>query len=397
MDETNKRPDVSSLRIPKDKKNSDRPSSKKWRWVVWAVVLLLLGIVYVKFKEDITPATQVSVATATLLKGSEAEATLVATGYVVAQRKAEVASKGTGRLISLEFEEGDTVVTGQVIAELDNADIRANLKQARAELMAAEADSFEASRSYRRAVDLYHSGSITEAELELSEAAYKRSVAGVAAAQAAVQATEVALDNTFIKAPFNGTILSKNADIGEIVAPFASSVSSKGSVVTLADMNSLEVEADVSESNIHKVFVNQPCEIILDAYPNIRYKGYVKKIVPTADRTRATVLTKVAFLKKDSRVLPEMSARINFFVPDSSGTAGEEKPVLVIPNDAITNRDNAKVVFVVQGNYVTLRKIEPGRKLGNVTEILSGITKGEQVVLRPPGKLQSGQKIEISR
>ncbi len=393
----NSRADISSLRIDRSKKNSDRPRSRKWLWLVWIVLLAAVVIGYLAFKENITPAIKVNVATAAILKGTDAQAALVATGYVVAQRKAEVASKGTGRLEYLGFEEGDTVATGEVIAELDNDDIKANLDVARAELMRAEADSFDAGRSFRRAEDLLESGSIPETEYEAAETAYKVAQANVAAAKAAARAAEVALENTYIRAPFDGTVLAKNADVGEIVAPFASSASSKGSVVTLADMNSLEVEADVSESNIHKVIVGQTCEIILDAYPGVRFPGYVKKIVPTADRARATVLTKVAFDELDDRVLPEMSARVNFFVDESDVSAESANPVISVPKEAITTRNGRKTLFVVEGEYAYAKETTVGRELGPVTEIVSGVQQGDRVILSPPGRLESGQKVEITK
>jgi RND family efflux transporter MFP subunit len=394
-DEDNK-PDIASLRIDHEKRQSDRPRSRKWMILIWIVAIAAIVIAYFLTKERITPATKVKVATVTLITGSDAQAALVATGYVVAQRKAEVASKGTGRLVYLGFEEGDTVTSGEVIARLDNDDVRANLELAKAELTKAEADSLNAGRSYRRAKNLFASGSITETEYENAETAYRLALASVTAAAANVKAAEVALENTYIRAPFDGTILTKNADVGEMVAPFASSASSKGSVVTLADMNSLEVEADVSESNIHKVSVGQRCEIILDAYPDIRYAGHVKKIVPTADRSRATVLTKVAFTEKDDRVLPEMSARVNFFFDDTVSKTTEQRPVVAVPKDAITTRDEQKVVFTVKGEYVTAAPVQIGRELGAMTEILSGVQQGEQVVLSPPGKMTTGQKVQIS-
>lgn len=396
MDESQPKPDLSALRLSKAQKFDDRPKSKSWRYVVIAILLIAAVFGYFWLREDITPATKVKTATASLLTGSDASAALVATGYVVAQRKAEVASKGTGRLEYLGFEEGDQVKKGEVIASLDNADIKAQLEQTKANLQVASADSLQAMRNYERAKGLIASGSITQATLEDAETAFKAATAGVAAARAAVRNAEVNLENTYIRAPFDGTVLTKNADVGEIVAPFASSASSKGSVVTLADMQSLEVEADVSESNINKVQVGQQCEIILDAYPTVRYEGSVKKIVPTADRSRATVLTKVAFKQTDSRVLPEMSARVNFFVDSSSAMQFGEAPVIVVPKEAITSRNDQRIVFRIDQDRVTAVPVQIGRELGSSTEILSGVAQGDQVVLSPPGKMQSGQKVEIS-
>ena len=262
MENKSEKPDLSSLRIDKSQRISDRPRSKVWRYLLIVVLAIIVVGAYFWFKNDITPATKVKTATVRVIGGSEAEAALVATGYVVAQRKAEVASKATGRLEYLGFEEGDIVKSGEVIARIDNEDIKAALDLAKANLLYAEADSLNAGRQYRRQTTLFESGSIRETELESAETAYKLSLASIAAAAASVKAAEVNLENTYIRAPFDGTVLTKNADVGEVVAPFASSASSKGSVVTLADMGSLEVEAAVSEANIQKVSTGQRCEIV---------------------------------------------------------------------------------------------------------------------------------------
>ncbi|MEW6411536.1 MAG: efflux RND transporter periplasmic adaptor subunit [Candidatus Zixiibacteriota bacterium] len=395
--EQNNRPDLSSLKIDRDKRYSDRPRSKKIWVVVWVLVAAAVVVGYLITRTFVEPSTKVNTTIATLLSGSESQASLVASGYVVAQRKAEVASKATGRLKYLGFEEGDTVLANQIIGELENEDIKANLELARANLVRAMADSLNAGRNYRRQAQLYETGSITEAVFEDAETAYALAKAGVAAAEASLKAAEVDLEYTYIRAPFSGTILTKNADVGEIVAPFASSASSKGSIVTLADMNSLEVEADVSEANIHKVSVGQKCDIILDAYPGRTYPGEVKKIVPTADRSRATVLTKVAFDEIDDRVLPEMSARVNFFEAGRTKDSTEYANAVAVDNDAITTRDGQKVVFLVDGENVREVAIGTGRGLGDKTEIISGLKPGDRVVLSPPGKMASGQKIEVTK
>lgn len=387
---------LQSLKIDKSKKYNDRPRSKSWRYITAIIVIIIIVIAYFGFKSSISPATRVKVTTVTLMTGSESQAALVATGYVVAQRKAEVASKGTGRLKYLGYEEGDTVSSGAIIAELENNDIKANLELAKANLQKAEADSLNAARNYRRQEDLYKSGAITKTVLEDAETAYQLSLATVAGAKASVTAAEVDLENTFIRAPFSGTVLTKNADVGEIVAPFASSASSKGSVVTLADMNSLEIEADVSESNIYKVSVGQKCEIVLDAYPEITYPGHVKKIVPTADRSRATVMTKVAFDQRDDRVLPEMSARVNFFEDSDTAQQDTFANVIAVSKGAITNRDNQKIVFRINGEFVKQVPITTGRELGKLVEIKSGLSQGDKIVLNPPGKMSDNEKIEIS-
>jgi RND family efflux transporter MFP subunit len=387
--------DLASLRIDRSKRYSDRPLSRKWWWLVGALVAVGLVIGYYQLWESAVPALKVRATSVTYLSGADATANLVATGYVVAQRLAEVASKGTGRLDYIGYDEGDTVTEGAVIARLENDDIQASLSLARANLELARVDSLNAGRQYRRQLKLHGTGSITDEVLEEWETSYLTSVAAVRAAEAAVQLADVDLDNTLIRAPFSGTVLTKNAEVGEIVAPFASSASSKGSVVTLADMNSLEVEADVNEANINRVTTDQRCDIILDAYPSVRYPGYVKKIVPTADRARATVLTRVAFAEIDERVLPEMSARVNFYTGETEIT--DETTALVVPNEAVTNRDGRTVVFRIDGDFVSEIEVETGRELGDYTEITVGLTADSRVVLSPPGKLSNGQKIEITQ
>lgn len=355
---------------------------------------MAIFLAYHAILKKAAPAILVQTGTAQLVTGSEAAAELVATGYVVAQRKAAVSSKATGRLEILDVEEGDKVLKGQVLAQLENSDMKASLDLAKANLKSAQADSVEAALNYDRQTQLLKTGATTQDVVDAATARYNSAIAGVEAMQANLRAAAVALENTIIRAPFNGTVLTKDADIGEMVAPFASSASSKGAVVTIADMGSLEVEADVSESNIQKVKIKQPCEIILDAYPDFRYHGSVKQIVPTADRSRATVLTKVAFKNLDSRVLPEMSARVNF-LPAIEETTGQ-KQVIAVPKDCVTMRDNRKVIFKVTGEYVQEIPVQIGRELGTVTEIITGVQPGDVVVISPPGNLKSGDKIKPS-
>ncbi len=389
------KPDISSLRIDRSQKFDDRPRSGAWKWIVGIVVVAVLVSAYFWIMPRLTPATKVDVTTVRMIGGSDAAAELVATGYVVAQRSAEVASKGTGRLVWLGYEEGDTVNANAVIARLDNEDVLAQLDFARAELAGAEVDTLDAGRAYRRDRTLLESGAVTEDIVEGAEARYLGALTGIDRARASIRAAEVELENTVIRAPFTGTVLTKNADVGEIVAPFASSANSKGSVVTLADMNSLEVEADVAEANFVKVAVGQRCEIILDAYPDVRYQGFVKKIVPTADRARATVQTKIAFVDKDDRVLPEMSARVNFFIDAPTEVAPRQ--ALVVDQGAITRRDGRQVVFRIEGEVVTLVDVTIGRDFDDNVEILAGLQRGDRVVLDPPGKMTSGQKVDASR
>ena len=207
---------------------------------------------------------------------------------------------------------------------------------------------------------------------------------------------QVSLENTNIRAPFDGTILTKNADIGEVVAPFGAGASSRVAVVTIADMGSLEVEADVSESNIEKVSTGQPCEISLDAYPEKNYRGVVDKIIPTADRAKATILTKIRFLERDNRVLPEMSAKVHF-LNQQSAQSESTTPTLVTDPSTIATRDGKKVAFVLRGNSVSEVPVTTGTSLGRMIEITSGLQSGDKVVLNPSESLRSGSKVKLKQ
>ena len=180
-----------------------------------------------------------------------------------------------------------------------------------------------------------------------------------------------------------------------MVAPFAASSNSRGAVVTVADMNSLEVEADVSESSIQRVEVGQSCEIVLDAFPNQRYPAYVHKIIPTADRAKATVLTKIRFKQPDAKVLPEMSAKVNFLSSKASEQDDNMEPFTGVPKSAILKRDGQEVVFLVRQESVVEMPISVGRQIGGQVEVLAGLSVGDRVVLRPTEDLRSGMKIKI--
>jgi RND family efflux transporter MFP subunit len=389
--------DLSALKIDRKKKSDAPRSGRKWLHLLWLLVPVIIYFGYQKTIKSVTPAVKIEATRARMLTGTEATAELVATGYVVAQVKAAVASKGTGRLEVLNVEEGDKVKSGEVLAVLDNSDIRAQLDLAKAGLEAARADSVQAAINLNRQQGLLKGNATTQDVVDVAVASFDRAVANMSIQRANIRSAEVALENTYIRAPFDGTVLMKHADVGEMVAPFASASSSKGAVVTIADMSSLEVEADVSESNIYKVKLGQPCEVVLDAYPGVKYEAFVKKIVPTADRSRATVLTKIGFKNVDDKVLPEMSARINFLPVEDKTQAAREKPTLAVIKTAVTSRNESKVVFKIVGSYVQETPIQTGRELGQMTEIISGLVEGDQVVVSPPGGMKTGDKVEMTK
>lgn len=390
--------DLASLRIDRSSQGvagRSRKSRGLRKFALWAVVVAVLAGVLLFLKDFLDPPIEVQLTTATLTSPAQANAVLTASGYVVARRKAAVASKGTGTLIFLGVEEGDTVKKGQVIARLDDSDVTATLQRARENLRVAEADLNEAKQSLERQRILLERDMVARSEYDIADARYKRVVAGIDAAKFGVKEAQVAVDNTRIVAPFDGTVLKKNADVGEIVAPLAGAASSKAAVVTIADMSSLEVEADVSEANITRVVPEQGCEIRLDAYPDRRYLGYVTKIVPTADRAKATVLVKIKFKDYDNRVLPEMGAKITFLAPGSDQSAVQAKPLLAVPAAAVASRNGRPVVFQVKDDRAAEIPVVLGERIGNLVEIKEGLKEGDRVIGKIDENIRAGSKISM--
>lgn len=388
--------DLSKLKIKREEEPRTIDGSRKRRgiffYIAGALVLMIPAFFFLK--SLFTTTEIVALTTVSYISPNQANALLTASGYVVAQRKASIASKATGRLVYLGYEEGDRVKKGDIIARIESADVEAALAQAKASLEVAKADLKDAEQSLARGQKLFESNLISQAELDAAQSRYDRVIANISAANAAIKAAEVQLENTIIRAPFDGTILTKNADVGEVVAPFAAGASSRVAVVTIADMTSLEVEADVSESNIERISENQPCEISLDAYPDKRYRGVVNKIVPTADRAKATVLTKIRFLEKDSRVLPEMSAKVNFLQNITTDSI-DVKPILAIDADAIMKLNDKNIVFVFKENKVVGTQVITGKSFGRFIEIKSGLSEGDKVVLKPSQNLRTGSTVKL--
>jgi RND family efflux transporter MFP subunit len=390
--------DLESLRIDRSSEGVTGRSRKLRRLrkiALWAIVVSGLAAVLLVLKDFLDPPIEVQLAAATLTSPAQANAVLTASGYVVARRKAAVASKGTGTLVFLGVEEGDKVKKGQIIARLDDSDVAATLERARENLRFAEADLNDAKQSLERQKILLERDIVARAEYDVAEARYKRVVAAIDAARFAVKEAQVAVDNTRIVAPFDGTVLKKNADVGEIVAPLAGAASPKAAVVTIADMSSLEVEADVSEANITRVVPEQGCEIRLDAYPDRRYLGYVTKIVPTADRAKATVLVKLKFKNYDDRVLPEMGAKITFLALGSDQSAMQAKSLLTVPAASVTTRNGRQMVFQVKDDRAAEIPVILGERMGNLVEIKEGLKEGEKVIGKVDQHLRDGSKVSI--
>lgn len=389
--------DLSALKI--DRNDSNGNPGNKTKYIIYVSVLVIVGLVifYLFSGSLFSRAIEVKTTTATLQSASKSSAVLTASGYIVAQRKAAVASKGTGRLVYLGVVEGDKVKYNQVLARIEDSDIKAQLAQAKANLKLYEADLKQAETNYKRAKTLLSTNAGTQMELDAAEANYQKVLASIEVAKAGIQSAEVSLENTLIRAPFDGTVLTKNADVGEVVAPLAASASSKGAVVTMADMKSLQVEADVSESNIEKIKINQACEITLDAYPMDSYPGFVDKIVPTADRSKATVLVKVGFKNYDARVLPEMSAKVSFLTDAPKEESNvKAAPVLIVPSTSVVNRNGREVIFTIRDNKAVEIPVKTGKKFNDYTEIKEGLADGDVIVQNVPAEIKDGVNVKVS-
>jgi len=398
--------DLSKLKIDKSKVVFRPRKRRKYiYWALMVIAILIIGWLYAN--GTFTPSVQVQLVTVTQIYPSQAFTVLNASGYVVAQRKSALASKVTGRLVWLGVEEGNSVKENQVIARLENEDVKAakdqaeaNVDVARSNLEQTKAELQDATLSFNRNKELIARGVIAQSVYDDALARYQKSSAAVTAAEAAlkassagVKAANVALEYTFIRAPFDAVVLTKDADVGDIVTPLGAAANAKASVVTIADMGSLEVEADVSESNLSQIRLDQPCEIQMDALPDQRFRGEIQMIVPTADRSKATVMVKVRFLDKDSRILPEMSAKVAFL--SRPATEEEKKRQTALNQAALFNRKNRKVVFLVKGDKVVETPISVGSPIGDMIEVLEGVKAGDQIVLNPSDRLKNGSKIKI--
>ena len=386
-----------------------RPQNRGRRRLIWAgvlVILLAAGVV-LYHQGVLAPAVEVQTAVVQNLYPSQTLTLLNASGYVVADRKSAVASKVTGQLVYLGVEEGSRVTEGQIIARLENRDALAareratqNVAVARYNLEQAQAELANAGLDYERKKNLTEKGTIARSVFDTAEARYRTAKASVEAlsaaqraAQAALEEATVLLDYTNIRAPFDAVVLTKNADIGDIVTPLAATADAKAAVVTIADMDSLLAEVDVSESNIAQVKVGQPCEIRLDAFPDQRFPGKVHMVLPTADRSKASVTVKVAFRDRDPRILPEMSAKVAFLSREIGPE--EQDPLRAVPVSAVVRRNGKSRVFQIEDGQVRETPIETGRRAGDMIELKEGPAVGTRIVLSPTGKLQDGSRVSI--
>lgn len=398
--------DLSKLQIDRGAKSFG--TKRRPRWVKWtAGAAVAIGIaVLAAFRSATSPVT-VDTANVTSAFPSQSFTVLNATGRVVAWRKAAISTKATGRLEWLGVQEGSRVKSGEVIARLESLDVaaardsaQAAVSAARANLEQGEAEMREAESAYRRAQDLYAKKFISESSLDSARARHDKARASISSLKAAIGVAEanvrsasVSVEQTLIRAPFDGVVLTKNANVGDIITPFSSAADSKGAVVNMADMETLEVEADVAESSIGKIRVGMPTEVQLDAYPELRLLGEVSRVVPTVDRSKATLLVKVAFKEKDARALPDMSAKVGFL--ERFPEANERKAVTAVRPEAVAKRGDRSVLFVLdKDNRAKETPVKVARKLGDLLEV-EGVKAGDRVVLAPPEKLRDGATVAL--
>lgn len=427
--------DLNRLRIDRGPTGLQPARRSRLHYLLPLAVIIIAVIYFITrgLPSFLQPALKVETGTVVTVWPAQGLTLFNATGYVVPQTRSDIASKATGRLVVLYVEEGSKVKKDQIIAQLENNDVIAAMERAQAGVAVAHAAVNEASARSNEA-----RARVDEAQAELRDAdiarkrtdeligkkfispevhdtaiaRYDKAVAGVAsveagvaaadasfkAAEAQVQAAEagmreaqVAVEYTYIRAPFDGVILTKQADIGDVVAPFATSAQAKGAVVSMADLSTLQVEADINESNLTLIKVGQPCEIQLDALPGVRLRGEVHMIVPTVDRTKATVLAKIRFVDKDERILPDMSAQVAFL--SRALVTDDQKSRTALPAAAIVTRDKQNFVFRVDGNVVHRIGIVTQGQIGDMIVISAGLQIGDKVVLNPPLQLRDGMHI----
>jgi len=344
------------------------------------------------------------VETATVLVSRDAEPSagtpiLTASGYVVARRKAVVSAKIQGRLSWLGVEEGSEVRDGQVIARLESIDYEAQVARARAAVLRAEADLSEAERQLRVADRLMKDSVLAVDERDATASRVKVAFAQLAQAKADLAFSEAQLANTQIRAPFSGVVVKKMAEVGESVAPIPPGVNistASGAIVALADLATLEVEADVAESNVAKVANGQPAEVTVEAIPDRRYKAVLRQVIPTADRTKATVMVKVTILEKDKDLKPEMSAKVTFLEPEKAEVVkAPDAPVVTVSKQAVVTRDGKPTVFLVREGKAAARLVVTGTDRQDQVIIKDGLAGGETVILRPPDTLKDGDGVRV--
>ena len=394
---------LEGLRIARDEKPA--PPRRKLPILLAVAVAALIGVALWWFNRK-PPIAVHTAAVRELSSGGGDQTVLNASGYVTARREATVSSKVTGKVNEIMVEEGMKVTEGQVLARIDDTNVRASFDLARAQAAAAKAAlaetrvrAREADQELQRQTDLLQRGVAAQSDFDHAQAAalalqahlaQQESEVGVADRTVAVWQQQ--LDDTTIRAPFAGTVTSKNAQPGEMISPMSTGGFTRTGICTIVDMDSLEIEIDVNESYINRVQPNQPVESTLDAYPDWKIPCHVIAIIPTADRSKSTVRVRVGFDKLDPRILPDMSVKVAFREPIGAGAA--TRRLIAVPKSAVVPQGDRSVVFVVNGDRVERRAVSAGDAEGDLLLVTTGLAAGERVVLNPPPELSDGSRIQ---
>ena len=402
--------DLGSLRI-----DDSHRSSGSWgkRLAIFFGLLVVLaglsGAVFTFWNQK--PAVEVVVAQKSANNGGR-EALLNASGYVTPRRRATIAAKITGRVTGVFFDEGTHVAENQLLATLDDSDARKALNAARADYEASKAAiaDFEvqlknARIQLHRAEQLQSAGVQTQEQLDNARTNADSLQAKIALAQSQVisadtriQEAQQAVDNCTIRAPYAGIVVSKDAQVGEMVSPVSAGGGfTRTGIATIVDMNSNEIEVDVNESYISRVQDGQPVTAILDAYPDWEIPSRVRTIIPSADRQKATVKVRVSFLKLDPRILPDMGIKVTFLGAEQKKAAGADAATILIPRSAVHDENGKNIVFLVKDDKTERRAVTLGGSRGSDTEVLAGVSIGDSVVVKGPENLRDGQSVAIRK
>src|SRR6516165_10751286 len=396
--------ELASLRI-------ERNPTQQRRWGLWIFVLVLLaaasaaGLYVARNKSVLTSFAAVEVepvqaSVQTTSGPSAGTPILTASGYLVARHQSVISSKIQGRLSELRVEEGSYVKKDEVIARLEDSDYKASIDKAKADIEYAQANLAEMQRQARLQQGLFKDKVVSQDALDAANSRVDLAKATIEQDKAALQMQEANLEFTAIRAPFDGIVVKKMAEVGESVAPIPPGVNistSSGAIVAIADMNSLEAEVDVNEANVGQLGPNYPADINVQAIPDHTYKGVLRQVIPTADRTKATVTVKVSILDKDRLIKPEMSCNVTFLEPPKKGELKEAVPVRIvtIPKDAITTRNGKQVVYVIENNKAHEVAVVTGNELKGQVIVKSGLVGTESLVNNPPQKVVDGTSVKI--
>jgi RND family efflux transporter MFP subunit len=374
---------------------------------ILGLAVIVTGAVFA-FRNQ-TPVVEV----ATAQKAAAGRPTLLnASGYVTPRRRATVAAKITGRVTGVFFDEGMHVPQGFVLARLDDSDVRRALDSAKADRNATEAQIADfqvqlknAEIQLHRAQELQAAGVQSQETLDNARTTADSLRAKIAlakqqvlASDARIQEAQQAVDNCVIRAPFDGIIVSKDAQVGEMVSPISAGGGfTRTGIATIVDMNSNEIEVDVNEAFIARVEPGQPVTAVLDAYPDWQIPSKVRTVIPTADRQKATVKVRISFLKLDPRILPDMGVKVTFLGEAPVEKKGEAAPAALVPPDAVHDDNGKKIVFIVKDGHLERRAVTTGGTRGTDLEILAGLNAGDSVVVKGPPNLRDGQAVEIKK